>query len=59
MENLFKLLLILGIALFLLVAVLQRIGQPVSEESQAAMSRWLLPLCLLLAVAGLIRYWLQ
>lgn len=58
MENLFKILFFLAIALGLMVVVLERWGSPVSEERQASWSRWILPLCALLIVAQLIKHWL-
>jgi hypothetical protein len=58
MENLLLILLILGVSLFLIVTVLERIGNPINEEKQAALSRWILPLCALLVIVQLIRYWM-
>ena len=58
MENLFKLLLFLGIALVLMVTILERWGSPLSAEKQASWGRWILPLCACLIVAQLIKTWM-
>lgn len=57
MENLFKLLFILGIGVVIMVVVLERWGSPMSTERQASWARWILPLCAILVIAQLIRYW--
>lgn len=58
MDNLLKILLVLGVALFATVWLLERIGSPVNEKQASSIGRWILPLCALLAVAQLLRYWL-
>ena len=51
-----KILSILFITLIILVTLLERFGKPMSEEEQSKISRWVLPMCMLLAVLGLLRY---
>lgn len=59
MENLFKLLFFLAIAVVIMVLVLERFGSPISTEKQASWARWILPLCALLLVAQLVKHWLN
>lgn len=54
MDNLIKLLAVLGIALFLMVFILGRVGTPIDEEKQASIARWILPLVALGLVAQLL-----
>jgi len=56
MENLFKLLFYLFIAVALMVVVLERFGSPMDSEVQYKWSRWILPLCGLLLVIQLFRH---
>ncbi|MBT8148468.1 MAG: hypothetical protein HKO07_00050 [Pseudomonadales bacterium] len=57
MENLFKLLFYLFLALALMVVVLERFGKPMAPEMQYKWSRWILPLCALLLVLQLFRHY--
>jgi len=57
MENLFTILIILFASLALTVFVLQRWGQPMAPEQQAKLSRWVLPLLLILLLAQLLRHY--
>ena len=57
MDNLFKLLFFLVIALVVMVIVLERFGKPADTEQQAKLSRWIIPLCALLVIAQLIRHY--
>ncbi len=54
MDNLIKLLAILGLAIFAMVFILGRFGKPIDEEKQASIGRWILPLIALLLVAQLL-----
>ena len=56
MENLFKLLFYLFIAVALMVVVLERFGSPMEPEVQQKWSRWILPLCAVLLVIQLFRH---
>ncbi|MBT8151549.1 MAG: hypothetical protein KJO62_09125 [Gammaproteobacteria bacterium] len=58
MDNLFKLLLFIFLGVGLMVVVLERFGKPMDAETQYRWSRWVIPLCVVLLVAQLIRhYW--
>ena len=57
MENLFKLLLILFIAVAVMVFVLGRVGKPMDDQQQAKLSRWIMPLLAVLIIAQIIRYY--
>ena len=58
MENLFKLLFYLFIAVALMVVLLEKFGKPMESEQQQQWSRWVWPLCAILIVVQLIRhYW--
>lgn len=58
MDNLFKLLFFLAIAIVVMVLVLERFGKPVDAEQQAKLSRWILPLCAILVIASMIKYYM-
>ncbi|MGB5324451.1 MAG: hypothetical protein WBN40_03365 [Pseudomonadales bacterium] len=57
MDNLFKLLLYIFVGVALMVVVLERFGKPMDDGTQARWSRWVLPLCALLLVVQLVRYY--
>ena len=57
MENLFTLLFFLFVTLALLVFILGRFAQPVSDEQTARFSRWIIPLLFLLLVIQIIRHY--
>ena len=57
MENLFKLLFYIFIAVALMVVVLERFGTPMDPATQYKWSRWILPLCALLLVLQLFRHY--
>jgi len=57
MENLFKLLFYLFIAVAVMVLVLERVGKPMEGEQLQKWSRWVIPLVALLLVLQLVRYY--
>ena len=57
MENLFILLLFLFITLALLVLILGRFANPMSDNQTASFSRWIIPLLFLLLVIQIIRHY--
>ena len=59
MENLLTLLFFLFLAVVAMVFLLERFGKPMDEAQQASLSRWILPLVAVLAIASLIRYWMN
>lgn len=56
MPNIILILLILFVALFVMVTLLERFGKKQSEEEVSRLSRWILPLVGLLLVLQLIAY---
>jgi cadmium resistance protein CadD (predicted permease) len=56
MENLFKLLLYIFIAVIIMVFVLERVGKPMDDQHMQKWSRWVIPLVALLLVIQLIRH---
>lgn len=54
--TLFKILAVLFLALLVAVPLLERFGKTHSTEEVSAMSRWILPLVMLLAVLQLAMY---
>lgn len=59
MENLLIILFVLGVALFLLVNLGEKVLKPMSPESQAKLSRWLMIAVGLMLVLGVARYYLM
>lgn len=59
MENLLIILFVLGVALFLLVNVGEKVLKPMSPESQAKLSRWLMIAVGLMLVLGVARFYLM
>lgn len=59
MENLLIILFVLGVALFLLVNVGEKVLKPMSPESQAKLSRWLMIAVGLMLVLGIARFYLM
>ncbi len=59
MENLFKLLIYLFVAVAVMVLVLERIGKPMDEQQQSKLSKWVLPLIAILLIAQLFRHYLS
>lgn len=55
---LLKILAILLLALVVVVPLLARFGKQSSDAEVSRMSRWILPLVMLLAVLQLIMFWL-
>ncbi|NIB42886.1 hypothetical protein HBA55_24985 [Pseudomaricurvus alkylphenolicus] len=49
----------LFLALMIAVPLLERFGKPHAEEEVSSLSRWILPLCMLLAVVQLIMYMMR
>ena len=55
MGNLFTLLIVLFAAVALMVFVLERFAKPMSDEQAAGVSRWIVPLLLVLILLSLFR----
>ena len=55
--TLLKILGLLLLALLILVPLIERFGPRPDAEATARLSRWILPLVMLLAVAQLLLYW--
>ncbi len=55
---LLKILGLLLLALLIAVPLLERFGRPRSAEEMQGLSRWVLPLVMLLAVSQLLIYWI-
>ena len=55
MGNLFTLLVVLFAAVALMVFVLERFAKPMSDEQTANVSRWILPLLLVLVLLSMFR----
>lgn len=56
MGNLLIILGLLFLALIVIVPLLEKRGDPVDPETAQKISRWVMPLCVLLAVLTLLRY---
>ena len=54
MDNLIKLLLVLGVAVFVMVLLVERSGMQISEEKQSSLARYILPLVAVLLVIQLL-----
>ncbi len=57
MDNLLKILLLLGVGLFVMVFLAERVAKPIDEEQTAKLSRWILPLIAVLLVVQLMRHY--
>lgn len=57
MENLFKLLFYLFVAVALMVFVLEKFGKPMDARQQSQWSRWILPLCAVLLIVQLVMHY--
>ena len=56
--ELLKILGLLLLALLIAVPLLERFGKPRSTEEMQGLSRWILPLVMLLAVVQLLVFWI-
>ncbi|PID54876.1 MAG: hypothetical protein CR978_01430 [Gammaproteobacteria bacterium] len=57
MENLLIILFVLGVALFLLVTLGEKVLKPMEPESQAKLSRWMMILVGVMLVLGVVKFY--